>query len=109
MSPTTSSKTFRIQGLNLDTTTSRLEDTLNAAQKSKERSKLKLFSSPGASQAACFLARQNDFISATVSFPSAGEKSQAMKALVERCGEWKIDDCFDGVTVLHAANEIELE
>ena len=59
-------------------------------------------------QPCCSLAPQNDFLTGTVSFATADAKSQAMELLAE-AQEWNFDDRFDGLTVLKAAEEIDIE
>ena len=81
--------------------------------KPKHRAKLGgLFTSdaaPTISKPACFLAQQGDFVTATISFASPDLKAQAMKAMADKANQWEIDDRFDGLTVLEAADEIEIE
>ena len=58
-------------------------------------------------QPTCVLAPQNDFSTATVSFASADTKNKMLKRLAVE--GWEFDDRFDGLTVLRAAEEIDVE
>ena len=116
MSPTLSSRSLRVRGLQSDTSIDQLHNAMQALAKPKRRSKYGLFSSTAAStieadKPACFLARQGDFVTATVSFASPAAKTQAIKNVNDKdiAKDWEVDDNFDGITVLRDANDIEIE
>ena len=110
-----SSRTVRIRGLPSDLF---LEDFkkmalgLNkAASESKNRPGVLSKSVSAASAASvpeCSLAPQDEAKTGTATFGSAVLKVRAMEVKNEDVS-WEVDDTFDGLTVLYAADTVDLE
>ena len=107
-----SSRTVRIRGLPTDLW---LEDFKKqallldkAARVSKRRPDILSMSvSPIYPGAECSLAPQADAKTGIVTFCQAELKERAIK--VKKDVSWEVDDIFDGLTVLYAADTVDLE
>ena len=103
-----SSRTIRVRGLStnlsLDDFRSEASRLNKAAGESRRFGSLTRGPST-ASDLECSLALQGDEKTGTVTFESADFKKKAIK----ETKDWEVDDKFDGLTVLHAADKIELE
>ena len=100
MSPTTSKRTIRIQGLLPGTTLDQLQDAMRFPTKSHDDTAV--------DETRCFLAEQNEFMISTVTFGSAKGKSKATERL-KTATQLEIDSDFIGLTVLRSCEDINLE
>ncbi len=103
-----SSRTIRIRGLSADLL---LDDfrseacRLNKAAGESKKTGLLSRGTSIASDPECSLALQGDAKTGTVTFASTDVKGKAIKEATD--GE--VDDNFDGLTVLHTADKVDLE
>ena len=112
MSPTASSRTLRFRGLKSNTCAAELLDIVQTSTDSKRRSLTYRLLPPkeksNAERPECFLAQQGDLSTGTITFGSADDKTKAAKRLLG-ADEWDCDDKFDGLTVLKAGENVNLE
>ncbi len=57
----------------------------------------------------CSLASQDDCVTGVIIFASAETKNKAIKAAKDIVPDWQIDDDFDGLTILHTPDTIDVE
>ena len=113
MAPTKSNRTLRVRGIAPETSLDQLQAAIESTgSTASRRSRLNPFSSSAASTPGppvCSLASQNFFTTSTVTFTTADVKNIAIRKLAEDHASWEVDDHFDGLTVLHAPDSIDIE
>ena len=111
-----SSRAFRVRGLKPDTTIDQLQDLVEPF--TQTLTKHRVLPNPFVSSVSqtslaerpiCSVARQDDFATATVLCASSERKVQAIRRLADSIKDCEVDCNFDGLTVLHTADNAEIE
>ena len=112
MPVSTASKALRIRGLDSTLSAGQFQEIANHLSCEGNPVKRSLFQSkpaPTARMPKCTLAFQDDCLTGVVSFASAETKTNAMKAAKDIVPDWQLDDIFDGLTILHTPDSIDIE
>ena len=113
MAPTKSNRTLRIQGITPETSVEQLQAAIESiGNAASRRSHLKTSSSYNQStlnRPTWSLARQNNYLTSTISFASADMKTKAIKKLADDHASWELDDQFASLTTLYAPENIDME
>ena len=106
------SKALRVRGLDSTLSAGQFQEIANRLSCEGNPAKRSLFhsqSAPTTQIPKCNLAFQDDCLTGVVSFASAETKNTAMKAAKELTPDWQLDDIFDGLTILHTPESIDVE
>ena len=106
------SKALRVRGLDSTLSAGQFQEIANRLSCEGNPAKRSLFhsqSAPTSPLPRCTLALQDDCLTGVVSFASAETKTNAMKAAKDITPDWHLDDIFDGLTILHTPDSIDIE
>ncbi|KAM0798684.1 hypothetical protein BDR22DRAFT_823158 [Usnea florida] len=106
------SKAFRVRGLDSTLSTGQFQEIANRLSCEGNPAKRRLFLSqraPSTQVPTCTLASQDDCLTGVVSFASAETKNNAIKAAKDIIPDWQLDDTFDGLTILHTPDSIDID
>ena len=106
------SKALRVRGLDLTLSVAEFQDIADRLSCKANQSKRSLFSSQQSAtpQAPnCSLASQDGCLTGVVTFASSETKNEAIKKAKNIVPDWQIDDDFDGLTILHTPDVIDVE
>ena len=106
------SKALRVRGLDSTLSVGQFQETANRLSCEGNPAKRSLFPSqraPTTQVPKCTLAVQDDCLTGVVSFASAETKTNAIKAAKDIAPDWQLDDIFDGLTILHTPDSIDIE
>ena len=106
------SKALRVRGLDLTLSAGKFQEIANRLSGEGNPAKRSLFPTqrvPTTQVPKCTLAFQDDCLTGVVSFASAEIKANAIKAAKDIVPDWQLDDDFDGLTILHTPDSIDIE
>ena len=106
------SKALRVRGLDPTLSAGQFQEIANRLSCEGNPAKRSLFhpqSAPATRIPKCTLAFQDDCLTGVVSFASAETKTNAMKVAKDIVPDWQLDDIFDGLTILHTPDSIDIE
>ena len=103
------SKALRVRGLDSTLSAGQFQETANRLSNPAKWSPFHSQSAPTTRIPKCTLAFQDDCLTGVVSFASAEIKNTAMKAAKDLTPDWQLDDIFDGLTILHTPESIDIE
>ena len=106
------SKALRVRGLDPTLSVAEFQEIADRLSCEANSSKWSLLSSkrsatPQAPK--CSLASQGDCLTGVVTFASSEIKNEAIKKAKDIIPDWQIDDDFDGLTILHTPDAVDVE
>ena len=106
------SKALRVRGLDSTLSAGQFQEIADRLSCEGNPAKRSLFHSqpaPTTPVPKCTLALQDDCLTGIVSFASAEAKTNAIKVAKNITPDWQLDDIFDGLTILHTPDSIDIE